>query len=186
MTSCSRHRGRHSHHARSAAPASAARGVLKTHEIAGSRCVECMDRVTAKKEGEPTAERNFVCSGLRNRMDAACNSDVHVLDASVNNSSKVDASPSPSSTALPADDHPDLTGERGRFMLLVTLYALQGSLLGLASGTLPFIIQACGFGSEFLYSFDYVAGKADFLFSSRFVQICNVAVRYQVAVVAGR
>ena len=145
-----------------------------------------MDRVTEKNTGDPTADRNYACSGLRNRMDAAYNSDVHVLDASASTSSKVDASPSPSPTALPADDHPDLTGERGRFMLLVTLYALQGSLLGLASGTLPFIIQACGLGSESLYSINSVAGKANFLFSCGFVQICNVAVRYQVAVVSGR
>ncbi len=52
-----------------------------------------------------------------------------------------DVSAAASESAAPPEEVPDLKGERGCFALLIVLYALQGSLLGLASGTLPFIIQ---------------------------------------------
>lgn len=91
------------------------------------------------------AESNIVCSGLRNRMDAACNGAPESKpDAAAVTSAHKDPVPIElPSSAAPEQETPDLSGERGCFMLLVTLYALQGSLLGLASGTLPFIIQVC-------------------------------------------
>jgi hypothetical protein len=61
--------------------------------------------------------------------------------ASAASLSKEDVSAAASGSAAPPEEMPDLSGERGCFALLIVLYALQGSLLGLASGTLPFIIQ---------------------------------------------
>jgi hypothetical protein len=98
--------------------------------------VELMNPGSEHDAVVPTADSDLVCSGLRNRMDV-----MHVQNAAAFPSDKPDNSFTPSPSVAPADDCPDLTGERGCFMLLIVLYALQGSLLGLASGTLPFIIQ---------------------------------------------
>ena len=82
-------------------------------------------------------------AGLRKRMEATCSggSELKLGDATALNA-RASASDKAAPSVAPAEEQPDLTGERGRFVLLITLYALQGSLLGLASGTLPFLIQA--------------------------------------------
>jgi hypothetical protein len=68
-------------------------------------------------------------------MKASCSSSVAAHSCSAQDAN-CEAGPSETD-----QEQPDLTGERRCFALLITLYALQGSLLGLASGTLPFIIQ---------------------------------------------
>jgi PAT family acetyl-CoA transporter-like MFS transporter 1 len=81
-------------------------------------------------------------------MDATSNSNLdfaHAQDSTAFITDKPDDSFTPL-LHIGALDSPDLTGEHGCYILLITLYALQGSLLGLASGTLPFIIQVQQFG----------------------------------------
>ena len=108
-----------------------------------------MEAASAFDASESTAESTIACSGLRNRMDGAGNglAESKPDAAAVTSANKEPAPITLASSAAPEQETPDLSGERGCFMLLVTLYALQGSLLGLASGTLPFIIQVCVFCS---------------------------------------
>jgi hypothetical protein len=107
--------------------------------------VELMEIESAHHAGENPADSNLVSSGLRNRMETSGNNyveSIHVQEEASSTPNKPDASLALlSSVQASSEDHPDLSGERGCFMLLITLYALQGGLLGLASGTLPFIIQ---------------------------------------------
>ena len=77
--------------------------------------------------------------GLRNRMEAGGSASCD--GAPTASLCKEDALAATPGSAAPPEEMPDLSGERGCFALLIVLYALQGSLLGLASGTLPFIIQ---------------------------------------------
>ena len=111
--------------------------------ICVTAAVVFMEPASALDASAPTTDSSIVCSGLRNRMEAAgsTSSEPSTVGASAASVCKEDVLDAPPASAVPADEQPDLTGERGCFALLIVLYALQGSLLGLASGTLPFIIQ---------------------------------------------
>ena len=102
-----------------------------------------MDRASAFDTDEITADSSVACSGLRKRMEGnGCSvPELKADGASATPFCNEDVSVAASGSATPTDEQPDLTGERGCYVLLIVLYALQGSLLGLASGTLPFIIQ---------------------------------------------
>ena len=125
-------------------------------------------------------------SGLRKRMDATCSGSSELRLGDTRDASAFKDVAAVSEAASSADEQPDLTGERGCFVLLITLYALQGSLLGLASGTLPFLIQARYSLFACASPCDSCAGEAVFLCCSGRVQVRHVAVWHQAAVVPCR